>query len=102
MKRLKCEFIYEEEAVDLPTDPAGFLAFWQETLSVIPKDAVEPYIDFDAGYEHGCLKVEITVKYHRLETDEEMYNRGLEVARKAKELENKEKALLQRLKDKYE
>ena len=68
--------IYNEEYPDIPEDIAGFMAFWNEKIDKIPnefKNSVRIELESESSYGNPCL--EVSIYYHRPETDEECQNR---------------------------
>lgn len=102
MKQIIRVFVHEEDAIDMPTDPVGVMQFWSEIVSCMPDGALNPYIDLDVEYDIDRWKVVLTVRYEREETEDEEIARKAEAARRVVDIEVRERAILQQLKDKYE
>ena len=77
-KELKIN-VYETNAeCDLPTKAIDFMAFWDEKLSLIPKEfRANAQIEVEATTSYDYALLEVVVSYTRVETDDEKTCREL-------------------------
>lgn len=106
-RKLKTIVVYEADSTSGSWPPTGILEFqsWlDDEIAKIPEEHREKAkieIDYkDIGYDTVFSTLEI--KYSRLETTEEQYNREQNEAKQAELVRQKELAYLAELKAKYE
>lgn len=94
--------VHTGNGYDLDGTLAGAVAMLTRIMNDIPEEYRDSAtVDFSCYEEYGGATSELTISYWRPETDEEMADRNALYARRAREIEERERAILQALKQKY-
>ena len=76
MNRLIKRLSADIDPYEIPEDALGFLKFWQDKVQGVPEEFRHTcQIEYQAGVSWDSPTLEVTIEYHRPETDKEYTTR---------------------------
>lgn len=86
----------------IPTDPEGFIEYFQAIIAKIPECAKDAQIELSCANDYGADFIAYDLKYTRLENPTEVMGRVVAADARATISEQRERQQLAALKAKYE